>query len=846
MLLLQLVPQVFAWRSAPDLANLWAGATTWADVGAARFAVRPAAQAEGILTVATAALLYWLVVQAFSRRQRVLWLIAALVAAGVVTAVAGLCQAFGGWDWFLWLYKGVEKTASAGYPNRDHFAQLCALTVFVSLGLSVGILTAPRGSRLAQWAIGRRWLGWIFAAGAVAALLAVIFSYSRAAILVTVAGLVLFAAALVWGRRGRTVSVPAGTVALTLFIASFYGLDVLTERVAFVLSGTDPSALVRREIWGTVEDVIAMSPWFGSGWEGVRALAPMFDTSYVPGYIVNAAHNDYLELAVIVGRPLAIVVGVGGLAFYVMALRRTAALGHRGSSYFPAALGLGIGILMVICHEFVEYGLKQPANLLMFVVAAAAWGLVLRSASVKDGEESRQVRLTASSYAGLAVFLGVAVLLAGVACPMMRIGAAQAALEGVEAAENTALPEKTRASVQLRSAERVLAMDEHNEAALSALVEARQTLAELTRRQCMAKALSQVLGRPVSSRQAEGAVYNLYQAEAFGRIPEAERRQVADAFTEVRQAALRLAALTPSNALALSMAAAARDEVSIWTGANDFAAAEHAHAEALYPTNTTVLARAVRSWALAYAGATETDTRTTMVANVRLTAGTLASEEPETLRWLLPLMETMGLEPETEAAWVPERILELEIYAAWLAKTGQEENFKPALRALDRAEKLNDARLDDEKPWMMGRAAYLAREKRDKTEVAQDVDRLRLEIYRDLADEPMAATVSARMQKRETLMNDERVARADELMAKGDWVLAEELLKRMPRDPRALVRRAEMALTMNRLEGAGQRIKDFEGLDMTPDEASVRRMDAVKEALQKRLAAPAVSGTPQP
>lgn len=835
VLVLQLVPHVFAWWPAPELADLWAEAARWTDVGPARFAVRPEGQTEGVMAVATAALVYWLSVQLFCRRQRVLWLVAALALAGSVTAVAGLCQAFGHWDWFLWLYKGAEKTASAGYFNRDHFAQVCALTVFVSLGFSVAILTAPRGSRLALWAAGRRWLGWGFAAGAVAALLAVMFSYSRAAILVTVAGIVLFATFLVWGHGKRTVSVPAGAVALALFIASFYGLDVLTERLSFVLSGTDPSALVRREIWGTVKDVIVMSLWFGSGWEGVRALAPMFDTSYVPGYIVNAAHNDYLELAVIVGLPLAVLVGLGGLIFYVRALRRTARLGHRGSSYFPLALGLGIGLLMVLCHEFVEYGLKQPANLCMFVVAAAAWGLVLKTGEAPSVEESRQDRLTVTSCGLVAVVGAAAVGLAVVAWPTAQVGWVQAQMEGVicGAAADTAISERTRASAAVRSAERVLALDARNEAALTAEVEAKQTAAVILRRETRARALSVVLERTVTARQAENAVYERYQAEAFRRIPEVERRQVAAAFAEVRQAALRLATLTPSNALALSMAAAARDEVSIWTGTNDFAAAEHARAEALYPTNTTVLTRAVKGWALAYAATDDVEEKSAIASNVMVAGRMLASEVPETLKWLLPLTAMMDVTPEATAAVVvvPNKIRGQELYAEWLSITGQDDNFWLALRALEKVDKLNNARLDDEKPWTMGRAAYLAREKRDKTEVAQDVDRLRLEIYRDLADKPMAAEVSERMQKRETRMNDERVARADELMAKGDWVLAEELLKRMPRDPRALVRRAEMALTMNRLEGAGQRLQEFEAVAELADEETVKRAEKSREQL---------------
>lgn len=69
-----------------------------------------------------------------------------------------------------------------------------------------------------------------------------------------------------------------------------------------------------------------------------------------------------------------------------------------------------------------------------------------------------------------------------------------------------------------------------------------------------------------------------------------------------------------------------------------------------------------------------------------------------------------------------------------------------------------------------------------------------------------AADVVERIRAREAVLHETVIARADALMAVGDWVLADELLKSLKSAPRALVRRAEMALTMNRLEGAGQRM----------------------------------------
>lgn len=63
-------------------------------------------------------------------------------------------------------------------------------------------------------------------------------------------------------------------------------------------------------------------------------------------------------------------------------------------------------------------------------------------------------------------------------------------------------------------------------------------------------------------------------------------------------------------------------------------------------------------------------------------------------------------------------------------------------------------------------------------------------------------------------------------------MLADELLKSLKTDPRALVRRAEMALTMNRLEGAGQRMKEFEDVVASADDETQMRAEKVLERLE--------------
>lgn len=196
----------------------------------------------------------------------------------------------------------------------------------------------------------------------------------------------------------------------------------------------------------------------------------------------------------------------------------------------------------------------------------------------------------------------------------------------------------------------------------------------------------------------------------------------------------------------------------------------HRYAAELAPTSVTVLARAVRGLALAAAGADEVE-KAGLVRDFTVFAKRLAGEVLSDLTWILPLTETVGMAADEVASLVPERIQGQELFARWLLKNG---DYESAFSALDRAEVLNDARLEDEKSWTMGRAAYLAREKREKPEVGLVVDQLRLSAYEGLGDETAVADVVERIRAREAVLHETVIARADALMAIGDWVLEDE------------------------------------------------------------------------
>ena len=176
---------------------------------------------------------------------------------------------------------------------------------------------------------------------------------------------------------------------------------------------------------------------------------------------------------------------------------------------------------------------------------------------------------------------------------------------------------------------------------------------------------------------------------------------------------------------------------------------------------------------------------------------------------------------------MPQSISGLEIYVRYLIG---EKRFDEALRALEAMNALNEARLEEELPWTMGRLAYLKRERRTKPAVTKRVEELRLLAYRGQGDEDLVEQGQQNLQAAKQAANNERLERLDALIASGQWALAEEVARKMGDDPRALVRFGEMTVTQNRGAKLREILKKLEDLEADMDEPTRKAY----EALQKK------------
>ena len=113
--------------------------------------------------------------------------------------------------------------------------------------------------------------------------------------------------------------------------------------------------------------IIRDHPYRGTGF-GTFALATPGYTSWYTEYVIDKAHNDYLQLLSEVG-----LVGFCFAVFWLVGFFRSVLLMVRDSSLPFSTLRLGAfcGCLALLIHSLVDFNLQIPANAIYFSVLAA-------------------------------------------------------------------------------------------------------------------------------------------------------------------------------------------------------------------------------------------------------------------------------------------------------------------------------------------------------------------------------------------------------------------------------------------------------------------------------------------
>ena len=297
-----------------------------------------------------------------------------LAFAAVAYAVYGLIiQATGSETilWFdKWSYQGyltstfVNKNSYATYAG---FGFLCCLTLFwqkISVPAPKGL---PRRVILASLVekFGSRDLFYLLMAFTVFG--ALILTGSRAGFVSLLAGLTAFALGLAINRRVKPMRLAlAAFIGLALLgSVLFLGGDQLLERLS--TSNVEAEAPLRLSVYTLAGQSILDNPWRGFGLGTFDAAFRLYRDATVQIWVQHA-HNDYIEMAMDLGMPAALLLGSSFLLMIGCCLRGIWRRQRGGE--FPA-LGFGVSVLAAT-HALADFSFHIPAVSLTY---AALLGL---------------------------------------------------------------------------------------------------------------------------------------------------------------------------------------------------------------------------------------------------------------------------------------------------------------------------------------------------------------------------------------------------------------------------------------------------------------------------------------
>jgi O-antigen ligase len=317
-------------------------------------------------------------------------LISLLLAIAAFQATLALVQ-FGASQGGLLLF-GFDPSGSGAagtFPNRNHLAGLLEMTLPIALALLLYYLGRDRGDRKSGWrrkvsflASLRGHTALVYGALAILLVLGIIFTRSRTGIALAMLGILL--TTLLFSRRigGDNVYGPTGTlVAIVVGIGVSIGLAPVLDRFSFGGALEDARWTISA---AAIEGLGTFLP-FGSGPGTFPTVFPAFQPLELGPWFINRAHNDYVEWVFDGGIPAALLI----LLLFGLYLFQWTRIYSRDtwSRYRFVQVAAGIGLLMLLIHEFFDYNLHTPAIMVVFALLA---GVFFSEADQTDSAPGRR------------------------------------------------------------------------------------------------------------------------------------------------------------------------------------------------------------------------------------------------------------------------------------------------------------------------------------------------------------------------------------------------------------------------------------------------------------------------
>lgn len=353
----------------------------------------------------------------------------AIALAVVVQTLVAYYPFFFGEALFYWQVDIEPDILFGAFLNRNHFGFMLGMGALLILGIIFAAMhSRQRVLAKSNNRAHKRFMLMIIPLVVAWFLVQVsqIFSLSRGAFMGTVpVALVLVSAWLfrphgyMRSRHGgsrQNLVMAAGVVLCALFIALPEALPRLSERYERLMNDQIVTKDTRFVLWRESLPMLRDYWLCGIGMGNYAQVMTQYESDYTPMTLPINAHNDWLELMIEVGLPVALALYALFAFFLLMSFRRL----RRQEDSILRWIGFGAysALVMGMIHELVDYSLRAPANgliyaVLMVLVLACSQsyqGAVASASSRRRDDSGSAVTLSWSQRAVLLFVAGMSVM----------------------------------------------------------------------------------------------------------------------------------------------------------------------------------------------------------------------------------------------------------------------------------------------------------------------------------------------------------------------------------------------------------------------------------------------------
>ena len=328
-------------------------------------------------------LLYYLVLTTLLRRNRkiVLILLYITTCIGLFEGAYGLLQVMSSNMGILWLPITSKGAAHGTIIYKNQYASL--LNMCWPLALAGGLIfldslkdtakAMPAKGKLPHFFQSLSLLNiqvpfFFFAAGVM--ILAVIFSFSRGGILAMLMLIIFLNLFMPCSHKIKLLL----TALLIVFLGgygSLLGLDGVFSRFATI----DDSGLTRLHIYISSLPML-FDHWFtGIGFGSFQLLSGVYLKEFPENLLFDRVHNDYLELAIELGLPMALLFFVWLLSGILVTgkklVQKSRVIYEESRTSIIVGCAAFCSLLGFLIHGLVDFGWRLPANALYAVTLVA-------------------------------------------------------------------------------------------------------------------------------------------------------------------------------------------------------------------------------------------------------------------------------------------------------------------------------------------------------------------------------------------------------------------------------------------------------------------------------------------